>query len=341
MSSGSSSITAVPGATSLSFLATMPILTCGFGAVEKIVLYVLSKFFFVGYDPLHSQVARERREDLIAQYNAISLQCQNAQGKEIDVLYLPSAHSNKTGNVIVFAETTSYQDRLDNGLPSKYKHFLDRGADIVLWNPTETKCKQYAQDLTSVLKVLKARCPHQKIAIRGHCASVEPVIAAAAEINDDSISLILDRGYADALEFARSFTVLTKLPLVGRIIQERFSCAGMQKLQTFSGKIIFVAPKDPTADQIIYWKGKNFTYEMYEWRKTHNHTSDVFVELGEKSDHWSPWNAREYQKITTELNRMGIVSSIYAERTSEPHPERSPRTFFKRVCLPILAKAWC
>ncbi len=309
--------------------------------IEQIVSSILSKLFFVGYDPLDCRVAKERREALIQKCGAIPLQCHNDQGKEIDVVYIPSTLPNRSGNAVVFAETTSYQDRLHHSLPQKYKHFLDCGSDIVLWNPTERKSNQYAQDLLSVLKRVKQRCPHQKIVVKGHCASVEPAIAAASGLNDSSISLILDRGYGDAWELARSFTILTKLPLISRIIQTHFSCGGMEKLRTFPGKIIFIAPMDPTADQIVYWQGKNFTYAMYEHRQCYHFTRDVFIKLGEESDHWSPWNAYEYQQITEELRRIGVVSNRLISSIPGTYPARAQRNSFNKVCLPFLAKAWC
>ncbi len=313
--------------------------------IEKCVLSILRKNFYFGYDALTPTIANDRKNNLINNHEAREIPCQNAHGVGIDTLYIPSTHANRTGNVIVFAETTSYQDRLDHGLPSKYKHFLDRGAAIVLWNPTQLESKQYAQDLLAVLKKLKEQNPDQKITVKGHCATVEPAISAAAdlsqELNTDSISLILDRGYADTFAFARSFTFLPKLPCIRRTIQNHFSCDGLQKLRTFPGKIIFIAPQDPKADQITYWAHKNLTYEMHALRAHLGFYNDAFVKLGKASDHWSSWNADEYNQIDAELLKVQTVVANYLEIGSEAHPNRLPLTCFKKTCLPILSKAWC
>ena len=318
--------------------------TC-FHCAEKVVSCVLSKCFYVGYDALSARVAKERTQQLITGSNARPLVCQNDKNVSVDTLYIPSSHPNRTGNVIVFAETTSYQDRLEQGLPSKYRYFLDSGMDVVLWNPTELQNRQYAQDLLSVLRALKRQHPDQRIVVKGHCATVEPAIATAAdlaqELRDDSITLILDRGYADVEAFTRSFTVLTKLPLIHRVIQGQFSCDGMRKLQTFPGKIIFIAPEDPTADQLVYWAGKNLTYAMHELRQTNGFREDAFIKLGEGSDHWSSWNSDEYTQITAELSKVGLVASNYLGLTSRAFSARPPLNFFKRTCLPILTKACC
>lgn len=313
--------------------------------IDRLVLSILKKSFYSGYDALTPTVANERKQSLITNHGAEILPCQNPQAIAIDTLYIRSPHANRTGNVIVFAETTSYQDRLDHGLPSKYKHFLDRGADIVLWNPTQLESKQYAQDLLAVLKKLKEQNPDQKITVKGHCATVEPAIAAAAdlsqELNTDSISLILDKGYADTFAFARCFTLLTKLPCVRRTIQNHFSCDGMEKLRTFPGKIIFIAPQDPKADQLTYWAHKNLTYDMHALREHLGFYNDAFIKLGRQSDHWSSWNADEYNQIDAELLKVQTVAANYLEIGSEAHPARPPLTCFKKTCMPILTKAWC
>lgn len=315
-----------------------------FSSLEKITLTVLSRGFFGGYDPLDFSVAKMRGEELIKKHDATPIECQNPNGEYIDVLYLPSNCETRSGNVVLFAETTSYQDRLEHGLPTKYKYFLDHGADVVLWNPTKLTSKQYAEDLLSVINELKRRNESQKIVIRAHCAGVEPSIAAAVEaiakLKDNSISLILDRGYADTWEMALSFTILTKLPFVTRVIQEHFSCDGMQKLKEFPGRIIFLAPKNPTDDQIACWKGKNFTYAMYDWRKINNCTQDVFIKLSEGSDHFSSWNATDYAQITEVLKEIGIVTQSYKGTISQMSPPPRPKTWCERTYYQILVKAW-
>jgi hypothetical protein len=305
--------------------------------IENVVTSIIVKMFFMGYKSLDSRAMNEQKEAIIRERNAFSLPCPNSNGLKMDVLYIPSTSPSRTGNVMVIADTTSYQDRLERGFPSKYKHFLDCGVDIVLWNPTEIRPKQYADDLLCVLKVLKKRKPDQKIVVKGHCATVEPAISAAVHF-DSSVSLLSDRGYADALSLTRSFTVLSTIPGVRRILEKQFSCSGMQKLQTFSGKMIFVAPEDPIADQVVYWRGKNLTYEMHHYRKRNGFFKDAFIKLGKESDHWSRWNADEYNQITDELKKIGIAASNCPKFS--PDSPRLPRTFFKKTWLPLLAKAW-
>lgn len=306
--------------------------------IENRVTSIIAKMFFKGYQSLDSKAMIAQREGVIRERNAFSLPCPNSGGQKMDLLYIPSASPSRTGNLMVIADTTSYQDRLEHSFPSKYKHFLNCGVDIVLWNPTEINPKRYADDLLCVLKVLKKRQPDQKIVVKAHCASVEPAISAAAHF-DSSVSLLLDRGYADTLQLARSFTILSTIPGVRRILEKQFCCNGMQNLQRFQGKIIFVAPADPSADQVVYWRGKNLTYEMHQYRKHHGFFKDALIKLGEQSDHWSRWNADEYNQITQELQKLGITANNCPKFI--PNAPRLPTTFFKKSCLPLLSKAWC
>ena len=131
--------------------------------IENVVASIIAKMFFKGYKPLDRTAMIEQREVVIRERNGFSLPCPNSFGLKMDVLYIPSASPSKTGNVMVIADTTSYQDRLQRGFPSKHKNFLDCGVDIVLWNPTEIRSKQYADDLLSVLKILKKGAPIRKL----------------------------------------------------------------------------------------------------------------------------------------------------------------------------------
>ncbi|MBS0621128.1 MAG: hypothetical protein JSS61_06690 [Verrucomicrobia bacterium] len=305
--------------------------------LESAVSWFLRKSFFAGYDPLDPISAKKCKDACLQKHDAISLYCENEKKKVIDVLYMKSREAHRTGNAILLAETTSYQDRLQNGLPKKYQHFLECGADIVFWNPTALEGRQYASDLSCLIRKLKAADPHQKIVIQAHCAAVEPSIAAATALDDPSISLILDRGYADTWSLARSFTILTHLPFVGRILRKYFSCDGTDHLKKFRGKILFIAPEEPSADQIVHWGGRNLTYEMHSHRKAHQITHDVFIKLGAASDHWSSWNTCEFYQITHELHKLRII----AENRLFAAAPRRERSRCNQICFPILNKAWC
>ncbi len=301
---------------------------------------MVSRCFFFGYDVLDPLEAHKRMKALESKVPLSTLECRDASGQPLDAIYLASTAPHKTDHVVVFAETTSYQDRIraDGSLPSQYQHFLDEGVSVVLWNPAcseNIESKRYAQDLVSVLKGLEQKQP-SKIVIKGHCATVEPTISAAVDSGLQNLSLILDRGYANVRALARSFTPLSELPCIAEVIEERFSCNGEEKLKQFSGNVIFVAPENPDADQITYWKGVNLTYQMHDIRGG----KDPFVRMDKgTSDHWSPWNAGEYSQITKHLKEFGVMPLNALDAPQNIPLERPPLTFFQRTILHWLIKS--
>ncbi len=303
---------------------------------------VLSKLFFFGYRILDPQEAEKRMSALKSKVPVSQLHCTDSSGTPLDVIYLATTVPHKTDHILVFAETTSYQDRVhsDGSLPSQFQHFLDEGINVVLWNPSHSKnieSKQYADDLLSVLKSLK-EIKTKHIAIKGYCATVEPVISAAVDSGLENLSLILDRGFSNTRALARSFTPLSEIPWIAQMIQKRFSCNGENKLKRFSGNVIFVAPEDPAADQITSWKGRNLTYEMYHLR---NGKDPLVLMDKDTTDHWSPWHAGEYAAITSHLKKFGVIPEKASDAPQGIPQKRPPLTLFQRTLYPWFVKTYC
>lgn len=296
--------------------------------VQKIVELLVRKPFYVGW-VFTPKLGQDRRQEAINKKQAVILDCKNPKGVDIDALYIASSSPKKTGNAIVFALNTSYQDFN----PRHYEPLLANGADVVLWNPTVLEGKQFAEDLSTVLQALKAKDPQQKIAIKSYCASVDPAIAVAAEMNDPNISLIVDRGWGDVQQMARSFTVVAKLPVAKKVLKEKFDCEGMGKITSVKGKILFLAPPEKE-DQAMYWRGRNLTYELREKRP-----HDQFFELPQ-SDHWTKWNFVTYNRVQKFLSENGIIAPQYEEAGEHLFPTRTPPSFFGRYIVPILTKSW-
>lgn len=296
--------------------------------VQRIVGLLVRKPFYVGW-VFTPKLGYDRREEAIKKKQAVVLDCKNPKGVDIDALYIASSSLKKTGNVIVFALNTSYQDFH----PRHYEPLLANGADVVLWNPTVLEGKQFAEDLSTIIQTLKAKDPHQKIAIKSYCASVDPAIAVAADMNDPNISLIVDRGWGDVEQMARSFTVVSKLPIAKRVLKEKFDCKGIDKITTVKGKILFLAPRFKE-DQAMYWRGRNLTYELRAKRP-----QDQFFELAQ-SDHWTKWNFVTYNRVQKFLSENGIIAPKYEEVGENLFPNRTAPSFFGRYVLPILTKSW-
>ncbi len=256
-----------------SYLKHTALLVCEYiyNLAQRIVEMLISKFLFMGYKEVPQEIARERTQALINNKGAYHLACQNNQGKNIDILYVPSSSPKKTGNAVVLALNTTYQDHH----PKHYEHYLANGADIVLWNQTALNCNQYAQDLSLVLKTVKTQSPDQKLCIKSYCQSVEPSIAAAAELNDPNISIIADRGHGNVFKLAESQTILAKLPCIQKILREKFSCDGMQKLKSIPGPMAFVAPpaNDDQCMQYAWGKRNFFTHDLFNERQKNEDTT--------------------------------------------------------------------
>lgn len=301
--------------------------------IKKIVERIISQCFYMSYDPLTIELAKARTLELIQKKGAFFLSCKSKENKTIDALYIPSKSSQRTGNVIVYTLNTSYQDFH----PRHYEHFLASGADVVLWNPTALNSKQYAGDLTSVLKTLGGE---KKIVVRGYCAGVDPVIAAVEGMNNPNIFVILDRGHGNIFRLARSFAVFVNLPIINDVLAEKFDCCGERKIQNIRGKILHLAPS-PREDVLMHCgNGRNVTYELHDQHRKVHKTSCYFIQL-ENSGHWTAHNFSVINKIKKFLSVNGIISNPYPLVSEKDFPGGKSPTFFQRNVLPFLVKSWC
>jgi hypothetical protein len=305
--------------------------------VKKIISVFLRKSFFHGHTVPLKPLTKERIVDLTSFHGAAAFPCLNESGKPLDVLSL-CTNRNAPQGTIIFSENAFYQKRLRDHVPHQYEYFLKNGFEVILWNPTLPRLtnQQYISDLTSVLKAVKEkRGDAAPILLKANSAGVEPTLVAAAKMpNHSSLVLILDRGYADAEEMARSTTIVTTLPIVRNLIQKDIACDGKNKLQQFQGKIIWISPEDATADQMTYWPktGINLTHQMQALRP-----GDHWIKLGENADHWSHWNRSDYDAISHALLKMKIIKNIIE---SPDAPARKPVSLCSRIMPYALTKAW-
>lgn len=298
---------------------------------EKVTVTVLGKIFRAGYVKFPDPIAQERREQLIREKGAQPLECKSSNNENIDVLYIPSSSPQATGNAVVFALNTTYQDLH----PRNIEPFLNNGSDVVLWNQTDLTSVQYEKDLSSVLQTLRAQNPTQSIAIKSRCASVDPAIAAVSTQNDPRLSLILESGWGNTPLFARSFTILSKIPFIQRIIQEKFTCHGDEKITSIPGKVLILAPSARNDQLMHLGNGKNLTHQLHQ-----QCPRSEFFEL-QDSDHWSRWGYETYNRVYKFLSENHIFFSTYTPATAQQFPSPSPLSFYERVVIPFLSKAWC
>ncbi len=125
------------------------------GRIEVYFRRKVISSFYAGYRVHSPEIAKARRDELFADYNAEEIRCRNG---EIDAVILKSQSDSRTGNILVVCLNTTYQDRH----PKHWALFLENGADVVLWNPTQLGPKAYSQDLGSVLNALRESNPDQR-----------------------------------------------------------------------------------------------------------------------------------------------------------------------------------
>jgi hypothetical protein len=299
---------------------------------EQIAKSVLSKIFYMGYRSLSYRLANERKNTLLHQKKAYEIPCTNRHGVGLDALYIPSQSLLKTGHVIVLALNTSYQDHA----PKYYEPFLDRGADVVVWNPTSLTPRQYEEDLIAVLQKLRSLNPHQKIVIKSYCASSDPSISAAAALDDENIDLIIDRGHGNAGKLARSFTNLVDHPLWKKVIDQHFSCRGEEKISLVKGTILFISSE---GDQLMNCQEENLTHRLYQLRQIAGKSRDIFFKIFQ-GDHWTLWDAAVYNFVLQFLSSHAIISHSYTQVQENDFPTRHA-SFYKRSILPLFMKIGC
>ncbi len=283
---------------------------------------LLHSFFYMGYQVLPSPVVREREQNLKNNFHAHALECTNAQGRDIAVRYLRSQAERTTGNAVVICLNTTYVDHH----PKHYIPFLENGADVVLWNPTEVIPCVYQEDLACVLRRLKQLNPEQRIAIKSYCASTDPAIGAAASVNFP-VTLIVDRGHGDVFSLARSNTAFAGCGCVTEILREDYDCGGKDKIASLQGRVLLLTPE---VDQVMSFGTRNFTQEL------HKQAPQTVLE-NIPGDHWAKWGKTAYRTALRFLHQDGILSSIKVPNFPDPHPP----TFWDRTIMPWLVKAWC
>jgi hypothetical protein len=303
--------------------------------VDSVAAFILRKSLYAGYKTPPPPIGKERVELLTKEKKGFLIPCQNSDKKPIELFYIPSPSKERTGNAVILALNTSFQNQ-------RAKHFdfyLENGADVVLWNPTALSGQTYAHDLGCVIETLKKRTPTQKIAIKSYCASVEPAIAAVATRDDPSISLIVDRGYGDIFKLARAHTVVSLLPCVQRVLKESFSCDGIGKIASIQGEVLFLAPEKGHDQVMKYGKGNNLTYDLFEARRAKIPKQQEPILLP-NSDHWTKWSAATHNKVNGFLERIGILHPKPAEATAPRFPTPTAPSWAKLHCFPLATKSW-
>ncbi|MBP9842010.1 MAG: hypothetical protein KBC64_06260 [Simkaniaceae bacterium] len=225
---------------------------------------------------------------------------------------------------MVICLNTTYQDHH----PNHYLPFLENGADVVIWNPTEVTPRKYKGDLLKLLRVLKRDHPQAEIALKTYCANSDPAIGAAADVGFP-VHLIVDRGHGNAYKLARSLTFFAGLRLVRRILRKEYDCRGIEKIERVRGKILFLTPRG--GDQMMDVRQGNLTRDL----AARIGATPCFI----PGDHWSKWGVSAYRQAFTFLKSVGVISE---ERLDEKaYPDPLPPSFFKGKCLPCLIHSSC
>ena len=296
----------------------------------------------MGLSRISGKTLQDKHVALIAGKQTQTLDVRNANGAAIDATYFTSPHSDRTGNVVVVLTNDLYQNRNPNGSWTRY---LDAGADVVLMNQTEMGGVHLRDDLEAVLGKLRADNPNQHIAIYSYCASSDPAIAAAAQMNDPNIHCVVDRGHGDFQTLARKTTIVAKFPFVRSAIDRHFDCRGIDRVSSIRGRMMFLAPDtklggaDAMMDIRRKWCGpkSNLTMELFRKRGPRQPQDRVLRLSG---SHWSPLGETSWREVMSFLQDCGIVN----------HPERATnrgKSEAKRLnsCMgrvvPCLQNAWC
>lgn len=292
--------------------------------IEKVAL----SSFYCGYNEIDPKIALQRKTELVKKYQAEEVSVENHQGKKIDAVYIRHRGQLATGNVLVLCLNTTYLDHH----PSRWEPFWKSGADVLLWNPTTLGPKPYAEDLQAVLKSLREKNPNQVIGLKSYCASSDPAISAAAARKDPNVHLIVDRGHGDVKKLARSFTILSSLPIVQTVLEESFDCKGVEKIKNIAGKMLFFIPGQ--LDQVMDCGKGNLTKDL------HNQKPDETLVKLKGHDHWSDWTFNTYNEALNFLAKVGVVHNKHSPVKEEDYPEAPPLGCFPQKCVPFLTKSW-
>ncbi|OGN61645.1 MAG: hypothetical protein A3F40_00450 [Chlamydiae bacterium RIFCSPHIGHO2_12_FULL_27_8] len=263
--------------------------------------------------------------------NIRNLECEN----DLNAINVSSKKevANRVNRVMIIALNTTYQDHK----PKHWDVFVENGFDIVLFNhsnPKQLTTKTFAADLSIVLKKVREEKPESQIVVKSYCQSTLPSISAVADMNDANIHLICDRGYANPYEMTRSFSLMAKMRIVKAVIKDHFDLESDEKIKKIKGKVIFLTPDKKSLDQMVSFKGKNFTRELYEKTKHKN----FLIEL-ENSDHFTRWSKDTYNKILKIFKDNKIIED-FKKLGEKDVLTVYPIRFFNKYLLYFLVKSW-
>jgi hypothetical protein len=294
---------------------------------------MIKKFLHMGYQILPKELVEKRNQALVDNYGAETITCSNDSGAEVKFQYIPSSSLDSTGNVLIICLNKMHEEVN----PRSWEIFLKNGADIVLWNPTDTFPKQYQKDLEAIIKKLREKSPEQVIALKTHCASTDPSIAAAAATSgsDAPIHIICDRGQGDTNSLARSFTFLANTQTAQEILKNHFICDSINKIKKVTGRILFFIPQKGR-DQVMQWGARNLTKELAD--QAESRSAQVEYVPG---DHWSSWGPTAYSAALKFLADVEIVSGNPKLYEANWFSDPKDPGFLKGTCVSFLTKAWC
>lgn len=283
-------------------------------SAQNFIYASLRKFFFFSYKELPQKLIQERIQILM---DKEATQLTSLKEKKIEAYYIP-ANSHVT-HTVVFTCTTHFLQ-----LHPRNYDYLKPSANVVLWNPSQPDPCQYQKDLQSVLKKIRKLNPNNKIIVQGHCAVVDPIIAATAALKDKNIDVILDRGYGDVYKLARSMTCFSNLPIIKTVLSKYFDCKGEKKIKDIKGKVLFI---DSNFDQITKWGKQNLMKELIYQRGYHK--GDQVLKLLPNSDHWTRWHQATYQEVHAFIGLPKLDISLFPKSPAS-------RSFFSQYILPRL-----
>lgn len=125
---------------------------------------ILNLAYFSGYtNPPTIEIKNKKTAKLKSLYEVIeySNAISNITNEYIDHIHIKS--KNSTGNTLILVLNHYYQYRSHKF----YKHLLDDGLDILLYNPTQISTNAMATDLKTIIDILLDAKMH--IVLYGYC----------------------------------------------------------------------------------------------------------------------------------------------------------------------------
>lgn len=283
----------------------------------------------MGFNPLGSDVVRNRTEELKKIYPELSkFDCKNDEGQPMDALYIPS--QNSSGNLVIFCLHEPYAA---HHLQEKHlKPFTDNQLDVLLWDPIESPRKSgsngYATELTCLLKQVRDKFPDKKIVLKTHCATSDPSVKAATELQDSDIHIIIDRGYGNIQELAQSFICIARCKIIKDILRDDFDCEGESLIPRFKGKVLSImSPHDQIAKTS---RGTNLTEQFVNAAPQEN-----VIKIGFLGDHWAKWDYEIYNGVLAALVELDVIKAVTDVKV-EQYPSAPPLGWVAKKIFPIV-----